>query len=214
MQCACRRQQPRWWGCCWGWHFCTSVQVGAPSGPQSRSCRVIHIRYRGTLQADTSYGPRIIMNAFATHTGQTSCTSGPASLCKFLDPFTLNEPWLYLPLGIRVHCMAGSALAIWAAFLLLTALHIYANVRAVRSLRLTSLNAPRLQLLLTHALRQVRSTPCLISSRMVVRLRVEPGASASILGNLPPENQLHADSAKHTLCTSTATRRRMLMHLI
>lgn len=37
---------------------------------------------------------------------------------------------------------------IWASFLSLTALHVYANIQAVRALTLTSLNPSRLQLLI------------------------------------------------------------------
>lgn len=51
-----------------------------------------------------------------------------------------------------LHISTGSSGVIWGGFLLLTGVHIYANVRAVRALRLSSLNAPRLQLLLSHAL--------------------------------------------------------------
>jgi hypothetical protein len=42
---------------------------------------------------------------------------------------------------------------IWGVFLFLTVFHIYANVRAVRTLRLTSLNCARLDVLLEHYLR-------------------------------------------------------------
>ncbi|BDA41824.1 RUS1 family protein C16orf58 homolog [Coccomyxa sp. Obi] len=45
---------------------------------------------------------------------------------------------------------ADSPVAVWAVFLLLTVLHIYANVRAVRSLQLTSLNRSRMDILLQH----------------------------------------------------------------
>lgn len=38
--------------------------------------------------------------------------------------------------------------AAWAAFLVLTWLHVYANMRALRCLHMTSLNRPRLDLLL------------------------------------------------------------------
>lgn len=44
---------------------------------------------------------------------------------------------------------------VWAAFIALTALHIYANVRAMRALRLRSLNCARLDVLLAHYLGQV-----------------------------------------------------------
>ncbi|GJP46950.1 hypothetical protein CLOM_g6189 [Closterium sp. NIES-68] len=44
--------------------------------------------------------------------------------------------------------VADSVLLLWAAFLLLTAFHVYANYRAVRSLCLTSLNRERAALLL------------------------------------------------------------------
>ncbi|KAL3701917.1 hypothetical protein R1sor_019939 [Riccia sorocarpa] len=43
---------------------------------------------------------------------------------------------------------AGNNLAVWVSFLTLTAFHMYANYRAVRSLSLTSLNPNRTQLLL------------------------------------------------------------------
>ncbi|KAL2650196.1 hypothetical protein R1flu_018324 [Riccia fluitans] len=43
---------------------------------------------------------------------------------------------------------AGNSLAIWITFLTLTAFHMYANYRAVRSLCLTSLNRNRAELLL------------------------------------------------------------------
>ena len=36
---------------------------------------------------------------------------------------------------------------IWASFLSLTALHVYANIKAVRALTLTSLNPSRMQLI-------------------------------------------------------------------
>ena len=45
---------------------------------------------------------------------------------------------------------AGSTVAVWAVFLALTALHIYANVRAVRALEVRTLNAARLEGLLAH----------------------------------------------------------------
>ena len=44
----------------------------------------------------------------------------------------------------------GSAAAVWAVFLALTVLHIYANIRAVRALEMRTLNAARLEGLLTH----------------------------------------------------------------
>ncbi|EIE25577.1 DUF647-domain-containing protein [Coccomyxa subellipsoidea C-169] len=46
---------------------------------------------------------------------------------------------------------SDSPVAVWAVFLLLTFLHIYANVRAVRALQLTSLNCSRLDILLKHS---------------------------------------------------------------
>ena len=45
---------------------------------------------------------------------------------------------------------AGSAIAVWAVFLALTALHIFANIRAVRALEVRTLNAARLEGLLAH----------------------------------------------------------------
>ncbi len=45
---------------------------------------------------------------------------------------------------------AGSTAAVWTVFLALTALHMYANVRAVRVLEVRTLNAARLEGLLAH----------------------------------------------------------------
>ena len=51
----------------------------------------------------------------------------------------------------------GNAATVWVTFLLLTALHIYANVKAMRSLHLTSLNRPRVDILLeSYSKGQVR----------------------------------------------------------
>ena len=47
-------------------------------------------------------------------------------------------------------CYAGSSALIWSIFLLLSFMHIYANIRAARSLQLTSLNPARLEILLSH----------------------------------------------------------------
>ena len=43
---------------------------------------------------------------------------------------------------------------IWVIFLLLSVMHIYANIRAARSLQLTSLNPARLQILLADYLKE------------------------------------------------------------
>ena len=47
----------------------------------------------------------------------------------------------------RLKCLAGLPVLLWATFISLTALHVYANVKAMRSLVLTSLNPSRLGLL-------------------------------------------------------------------
>lgn len=47
---------------------------------------------------------------------------------------------------------------VWPVFLALTALHVAANAKAVRSLRMTSLNRERTRLLLQHYMRTVRSS--------------------------------------------------------
>ena len=54
---------------------------------------------------------------------------------------------------------AGSTAAVWTVFLALTALHIYANVRAVRVLEVRTLNAARLEGLLAHYAVTARSQP-------------------------------------------------------
>jgi len=51
------------------------------------------------------------------------------------------------------HLVSGSPACAWATFLVLTALHVYFNVRAVRSLCLRGLNEPRLEVLAEEYLR-------------------------------------------------------------
>ena len=60
--------------------------------------------------------------------------------------------------SIPVLSGAGSTAAVWAVFLALTVLHIYANVRAVRALEVRTLNAARLEGLLAHYAAKARST--------------------------------------------------------
>ena len=48
---------------------------------------------------------------------------------------------------------------VWSVFLSLTALHIYANIRAMRSLQLTSLNRPRVDVLLAEYLKSRQVGP-------------------------------------------------------
>lgn len=64
---------------------------------------------------------------------------------------------MMLGMGL-IRAAAGWQPAIWLAFCLLTALHVAANVRAMRALRIVSLNAARLELLLAHFLRTVRAS--------------------------------------------------------
>ncbi len=55
---------------------------------------------------------------------------------------------------------AGQDLLIWSIFLLLSFMHIYANIKAARSLQLTSLNPARLDILLAHYMAMpVRNRP-------------------------------------------------------
>jgi hypothetical protein len=57
---------------------------------------------------------------------------------------------------------ADNVLAAWVFFAVLTWVHVWANIRALRCLVLSSLNQPRLKLLLHHYMDQVRPiTPCL-----------------------------------------------------
>lgn len=56
-------------------------------------------------------------------------------------------------------CVLGSTAAVWAVFLILTALHIYANVRAVRALHVRTLNAARFEALLQAFASNVRLLP-------------------------------------------------------
>lgn len=61
---------------------------------------------------------------------------------------------MLLGMGL-LHFAAGTQTLLWAAFCALTVLHVWANVRAMRCLRITSLNQARLGLLLRHYLCQV-----------------------------------------------------------
>lgn len=62
-----------------------------------------------------------------------------------------------MALGMALLRLAAGAPALaWVAFWALTALHVWANVRAMRCLRICSLNQARLALLLSHYLRTVR----------------------------------------------------------
>lgn len=54
-----------------------------------------------------------------------------------------------------IRLAAGRPALTWAAFWTLTAVHVWANVRAMRCLRIAGINQPRLGLLLRHYLRQV-----------------------------------------------------------
>ena len=56
-----------------------------------------------------------------------------------------------------IRLAAGLQPAVWAAFWALTAVHVWANVRAMRCLRVTSLNQARLGALLQHYLCTVRA---------------------------------------------------------
>ena len=55
-----------------------------------------------------------------------------------------------------IRLAAGRQPLVWAAFWLLTALHVWANVRAMRCLRVHTVNQARLGLLLRHHLATVR----------------------------------------------------------
>ncbi len=57
---------------------------------------------------------------------------------------------------------AGHSVLIWSIFILLSVLHIYANIRAARSLQLMSLNPARLDILLAQYLaKHVRILLCM-----------------------------------------------------
>ena len=58
---------------------------------------------------------------------------------------------------------------IWGSFLTLTALHVYANIQAVRALTLTSLNPSRLQLLVDTFYHKVCLASIESSAQMLLR---------------------------------------------
>ncbi len=75
---------------------------------------------------------------------------------------------------------------IWAAFWALTAVHVWANVRAMRCLRISSLNQARTQLLLRHYLRTVCPLEChQLKGALMPRL---PGLCSAVLGEQLPSN--------------------------
>ena len=59
-----------------------------------------------------------------------------------------------------IRLASGSQPLIWAAFWLLTAIHVWANVRAMRCLCIHGLNQARLGLLLRHYLATVSVVLC------------------------------------------------------
>ena len=69
----------------------------------------------------------------------------------------------------------GRPLLTWAAFWALTWLHVWANVRAMRCLRITGLNQARLGLLLRHWLCEVRTAG--VHPRRVAAVRILRGGT-------------------------------------
>ena len=65
---------------------------------------------------------------------------------------------------VRRRGQAGSAVAVWAVFLALTALHIFANIRAVRALEVRTLNAARLEGLLAHYAATVSASAAMLAA--------------------------------------------------
>ena len=61
---------------------------------------------------------------------------------------------------VFIQLASGSQPLIWAAFWLLTAVHVWANVRAMRCLSIHGLNQARLGLLLRHYLATVSAVLC------------------------------------------------------
>lgn len=69
------------------------------------------------------------------------------------DIYVCYRPWMcHSP---PPPSLADNVLAAWAFFLVLTWVHVWANIRALRCLVLSSLNQPRLRLLLQHYMAQV-----------------------------------------------------------
>lgn len=60
---------------------------------------------------------------------------------------------------------AENVLAAWLFFAVLTWVHVWANIRALRCLVLSSVNEPRLKLLLHHYQNKVMPAVCLWLSR-------------------------------------------------
>jgi hypothetical protein len=76
-----------------------------------------------------------------------------------------------MTLGILLtRVCAQHNLASWMCFLALTALHVWANIKAMRSLVLTSLNQPRLDVLLqTYGDKVIQKLDCI---RIAIKMPV------------------------------------------
>ena len=101
-----------------------------------------------------------------------------------------------------MRCSAGRPAIIWLVFLTLTAAHIHGNTRAMRALRLTSLNPPRLQLLVEHALHKV---PLCYSAANAARLQHRPHPVLTADLQMPRLEQLQAAAhSSHVLHPASA----------
>jgi hypothetical protein len=81
---------------------------------------------------------------------------GPCAVCREDSNRITCSPTLHNPQTSRRSSCPDNALSAWVIFTVLTALHVWANVRAMRCLVLTTLNVPRLELLLQSHLERVR----------------------------------------------------------
>ncbi len=91
---------------------------------------------------------------------------------------------------------SGSQAVVWAAFLALTALHVLANVRAMRALRLRSLNCARLNVLLAHCLAQVALACCTGILRCLTITRTSEGTGLGVCIWCVPGGQPREEGAE------------------
>lgn len=66
-----------------------------------------------------------------------------------------------------IRLAAGRPALVWTAFCMLTTVHVWANVRAMRCLRIAGVNQARLGLLLRHYLCQVGGRPALLGAPLM-----------------------------------------------
>ena len=128
-----------------------AADIAAKEGSQVRGCLLFGLQGRFMER-----WMGMILSADALLSLWHSCWEKqiPHALLSACPPLSIWQETattlIGMVLGMAFTRAASSAgpLVVWAAFCLLTGVHVWANVRAMRCLRMTSLNRPRLHQLL------------------------------------------------------------------